>query len=641
MAKATISEKIRILNQLSDKLCLIEFQGIESLSVTSVEAMVHEFSEAFKDLSIHENAKQSVKIRQMYTRFASLLSCWLAKESANISLELLLFIALQKTAINNILNNSGFSGKEHLLSMLAAEIVGSEKSFSNGGLILSLALSSLDEVTSEMLDVAISLSDEIKVPLFLGWLNQTSTFTEQGEKNRALLISSSAFLAEVKPNFRMIQCFINAWMLCSYAVYPSKHLLKKYLNQMVRHYLQAEGVQEKSVIYQLKERPKMLVIHERFIPGHAMHRCYAPYIEKLADYFDVVFLGEKEHISNSYKMAAKTILIEKNSEDIRSIVELVGLEQPDIIFYPSLGMSHFTICLANLRLAPLQIMAPGHPSSSFSNCMDYIFLFNPDEGTPALVSERIMTISDIQFKQEKHPAYSDKAPCRTYPVKGKFKVAINATSMKINGDFVSACKSIKNKSLRNVEFNFFPAVSGGDYDSFVNLINEALPGSKVHLPMDYKYFLNELSSCHLSLAPFPFGNSNSTVDALLLDMPIVAMSSSELAGRTDKHVLEQVELVAISVVENVEKYISRSLDLIDNPNSYNDFCNNITASHPVKHLLRDDQSEDSVSYSDFSRLFALIFDYHTQIQSGNAKVIDYKNISGARLYRDSLAGGAA
>lgn len=633
--KLNKTDKIAELNKLSEKVSLLENRGIRGASIKEIETLSQNCAAAFKDLSIEKNKHLARTIIQTFTRVASFLSLWLAEQRNNVSIELLLCLAMQKNNIQEILQLSGFAGNEHLMAMLAEDIVDGEKSFSNGGLVISLALLNLDEITAEMLQVAFSLSDEVKVPLFLGWLNQVSTFSEQGEKNREAVIRNSEFLTKVTPDYQMIQCFINAWMLCSYAVDPLKHKLKKYLNQMVRNFLLAEGLSDSVVQYQLKARPKMLVVHERFKPGHAMHRCYAPYIEQLAEYFDLVFIGEKEHIDASYAMAQKTILVETSNQSVAEITNIIKSENADIIFYPSLGMSHYTICLANLRLAPVQIMAGGHPATSYSSSIDYIFLFFLEELTSKLVTEKIVTVDNILFKQEPHPKLKLSSASRTYPKGNKFKIAINATAMKINGDFIQACKSIASFSNKKVEYHFFPALVGSAYDSFTRLVENELPGSVVHQSSGYSRFLETLSKCDMSIVPFPFGNTNSTVDALMLNMPVVSMSSAEIAGLTDKAILKSVGLDHCTVVDSVQAYIDKCVLIINDESAYNYVRDQVVAIDAKNCLIRKAGEQDDC-FGQFSRMLALTYDYHLQIQASPARVIDYKNISSARLYRESL-----
>jgi predicted O-linked N-acetylglucosamine transferase (SPINDLY family) len=44
---------------------------------------------------------------------------------------------------------------------------------------------------------------------------------------------------------------------------------------------------------------------------------------------------------------------------------------PDIIYYPSIGMAIWVIAMASLRLAPIQVMTYGHPATSNSPYIDY------------------------------------------------------------------------------------------------------------------------------------------------------------------------------------------------------------------------------------------------------------------------------
>ena len=82
-----------------------------------------------------------------------------------------------------------------------------------------------------------------------------------------------------------------------YASDPKKHDLKRSFNKLLTNLLH-ESDPKLSPAPQPTERrkPLMAVLHERFTTPHAMYRCYAPLIQNLSKYFDLIAVVEEEHI---------------------------------------------------------------------------------------------------------------------------------------------------------------------------------------------------------------------------------------------------------------------------------------------------------------------------------------------------------
>ena len=73
-------------------------------------------------------------------------------------------------------------------------------------------------------------------------------------------------------------------------------------------------------------------------------------------------------------------------------------------------------------------------------------------------------------------------------------------------------------------------------------IKRRIPEATVARYTNYREFLETIATCDLSLAAFPFGNTNSTVDTSLLGLPTVALFGPEPPAQTDKRVIEAAQL---------------------------------------------------------------------------------------------------
>ena len=60
--------------------------------------------------------------------------------------------------------------------------------------------------------------------------------------------------------------------------------------------------------------------------------------------------------------------------------------------------------LAQLRLAPIQIMSYGHPATSMTDTIDYVYLPETDHNIAAKVSEKILMGKGIPLLPPSQPA---------------------------------------------------------------------------------------------------------------------------------------------------------------------------------------------------------------------------------------------
>ena len=118
----------------------------------------------------------------------------------------------------------------------------------------------------------------------------------------------------------------------------------------------------------------MLIPLERFHSHHAMYRCWAPSIRDLRRHFDLVGMVREEDIDKPGQEEFDRVITIPSEMPLATIVKLAQEVEPNFIFYPSIGMSHWTIMMAGLRIAPIQVMAHGHPATSMWPTIDYAYV---------------------------------------------------------------------------------------------------------------------------------------------------------------------------------------------------------------------------------------------------------------------------
>ena len=94
--------------------------------------------------------------------------------------------------------------------------------------------------------------------------------------------------------------------------------------------------------------------------------------------------------------AARTVFDRCHSlsppDAVAQAVALARELRPDIIYYPSIGLSPLAVRLSNLRLAPLQLAAAGHPATTHAPSIDAMLVEEDTLGDAACFSERVVTL---------------------------------------------------------------------------------------------------------------------------------------------------------------------------------------------------------------------------------------------------------
>jgi hypothetical protein len=556
-----------------------------------------------------------------YTRAAAALTTFITRPDARLSTVDLPSMTMRKQTVAYVFNASGFRNMSHLVDLIKEPTDDGKVQINKQRAALLLVFINLDDVPDELLDLALSQPKEFLLFLVLGWLNQRAVITAQGEKNRGRLLASGALLADATITNREIPALINAWMYSSYASRPDKHEIKTWFNHLLINRLKAVGVQPRPVSYELKKRPTILVIHERFASQHAMYRCYAPSLRSVAPYFTSIALAGAGMIDASADDIFDQVI--KLPDPMPSVEELVALIQnlePDIVYYPSLGMSHWTVMLAGLRLAPIQVMTHGHPATSKFDTIDYAYVAEMNGDLSLIHSERIINgPATVVFDQ--HADLPDKLPAVISPSNREVRVAVNSKVMKLSHRLMEICRRIDREAKVPVKFSFFPGERFVYMDGLEAAIKSQLPSATVASYCDYASFLEQLAQCDLALSAFPFGNTNSTVDTCLLGIPTVAHFGPESPAQSDWMVMRTAGLPDWLVSDNDEDYFQTALRLVNDPAARVDALAGIDREEIRRRLYKSaDQPEP------FGEVLYKMYCNHPELIKSEARVFDFTDI---------------
>lgn len=513
-------------------------------------------------------------VEHWYTRLASALTQGLIAPRTEVSQPQLEALIQCKNVIVNVFAASGYRNMTHLPSLCSTVQSDGGASVNRVNLIILLSAMGLDDLPDQLMDLSLKQPPQILFVLMLGWLSQRAVLTAQGEKNRTKLLSSVDLIRNVSIHQRHMELMAACWMYCSYAEYPKKHDIKEVFNDLFVKRLNELGYNQPKLapVRKHKKRPRMLVIHERFTSQHAMYRCYAPYIEALRNDFYLVALVSVNDIDEPAKEPfEEVIVVDAAKHPFSEIVEAATKVKPDVVYYPSVGMSMWTILMANLRIAPVQIATQGHPATTRSKVIDHVIVpmlskevcdrlgFEISE----IYSENILYIEDESIAFTPHSKIPNQLPKRQDSDDDVIRIAVNSKVMKLSHRFLEICTRLEASIGMHLEFHFFPGERGVNLDGLTARLKTLLPTSKIYGYLPYPQFLKAISKCDLSFAPFPFGNTNSTIDACLLGIPVVAHLGVESPAHSDYLVLKHAGLPEVLVCDSDEKYYQTCLELIN------------------------------------------------------------------------------
>ena len=579
--------------------------------------LVDDLTKICSAIGLLEAGNRAYAVEHWYTRAAAAITGCIVHPGVNITSTQLDAIARRTQPITYIFQASGYRSMRHLPPLMGTPR-DTGLSIPKEKVAVLLAFIGLDDLTPDLMDLALSQPARILLPLMIGWLNERAVLTDRAEKNRSKLLASGQLIEDAEIDDSMIGSVVNAWMYSTYADSVDKHAIKTSLNLLLTNLMTRAGIASKEPTPSGAAKPRVLVIHERFREQHAMFRCYAPLITSLKPHFEISAMAEELNIDRaSDTIFENFIKLGDGPKPIRKLVEAIERIRPDIVYYPSLGMSHWTVMLAQLRLAPIQIMSHGHPATSMTDTIDYVYLPETDHNIAAKVSEKIL-MGEANPTFAPHPNLPKTLPKLVAPTRREVRVAVNCKVMKLSYRLLDICRRLSEEAAVPVKFSFFPGERGLYFDGLSASIRASLPDSTVVPYVDYPTFLREIAKCDLALAAFPFGNTNSTVDTCLLGLPTVAHYGDDTASQTDALVLKAAGYPEWLICKTDQSYFDTAMSLILDVEKRLSVAENISQAEVQQKLFKLN-AEDSRDAT-FADLFKYVHENHSSMQKSSERV---------------------
>ena len=467
---------------------------------------------------------------------------------------------------------SGFASSDHLVNLLSTS-EGGAKRVPMQNLARFLLIFSAAAGMDLNLDEAFTASRAATIGAALGYLSSRFVFTENGHAFRERLLAwLPPRLAEVRLGEMALQALASPYMHCSYASSPAKHDVKAVMIAQMRRALLEEGCPEWDGVAPVADRPTIVVTTENFSDGHSIQRTHSRAVKALRGAFNVVGVLHAAHVSPAVEDCFDEIILYAGQPGLFGHVTNVAREilarRPAMVLHLGVGMSSFVIGLASLRLAPVQAASFGHTATTRSPEIDAMILPEDFVGDPGLFSERLVLLppaampyhlrGDIDFAAIGQRARGAREPG------GPVRIAVPASVMKLGPPLFDALAKASAAARTPIEFRFFPlGCAGLGQAELQRRLAGVLPMAVVHEEQPYETYIERLAACDLFVCPFPYGNMNSIVDAVMVGLPGVCLEGPEAHAHADVAYFRRLGLPDELAATSLEAYVAAIARLAD------------------------------------------------------------------------------
>jgi len=366
------------------------------------------------------------------------------------------------------------------------------------------------------------------------------------------------------------------YMHCSYADRADKHDIKKPINALICRKLAQNGVFDgkfsEPIVLDAPngEKPVMLVVLEWFGSSHSIYRTHSRTMESARRHFHVIAMGYENCLDETTKQVFDEFIPIQNVsmiDQLRQIQEQAKKSKAVVCYMPSVGMFPLTMWLANLRVAPLQLMALGHPATTHAHAIDYVVVEEDYVGDAACFSEKL-----LRLPKDGMP-YRPSASAKDLPIPKQLRqnpevvqIVVCSTTMKLNPGFLQACKQIMEQSRIPVHFHFLVGQAQGLVYPNVKRVIQMFLGNRatVYPHQSYADYMAVINQCDLFINPFPFGNTNGIIDTVSAGLVGVCKTGSEVHEHIDQGLFERLGLPDWLVAKNTDEYIKAAVRLVEN-----------------------------------------------------------------------------
>ena len=413
-------------------------------------------------------------------------------------------------------------------------------------------------------ELCASLCFALQSPRFIG--------TDQAFSKRGTLLQWFPEKLATIENLNNVPSAIShdVYMHCSYDIAENKHWVKKALNQVIRRHLLKGGWTDRDVT-KLGERngkPVMVVLLEHFHSSHSIYRTHSTSMIAARERFHLIGVGNEavdaagQAVFDEFHLLKGDNIFSKLNE-LKEICEKNGAA---VLYMPSIGMDLTTIFASNTRLAPVQVIALGHPATTHSDFIEYVIVEDDYVGSEKCFSEQLLRLPKDALPYVPSALAPQHVEYRLRENPEVVNIGIASTTMKLNPYFLAALKAIRDRANVKVHFHFALGQSSGVTHPYVERFIKSYLGNDAtaHPHAPYDQYLRILHNCDMMVNPFPFGNTNGIIDMVTLGLVGVCKTGAEVHEHIDEGLFKRLGLPEWLIANTVDEYVERAVRLAEN-----------------------------------------------------------------------------
>ena len=448
------------------------------------------------------------------------------------------------------------------------------------------------------LDVLWNLDPELCASLCFALQSPRFIGTDQAFSKRGTLLQwFPEKLATIK-NLNNVPSAIShdVYMHCSYDIAENKHWVKKALNQVIRRHLLQGGWTDRDVT-KLGERdgkPVMVVLLEHFHSSHSIYRTHSTSMIAARERFHLIGVGNEavdaagQAVFDEFHLLKGDNIFSKLNE-LKEICEKNGAA---VLYMPSIGMDLTTIFASNTRLAPVQVIALGHPATTHSDFIEYVIVEDDYVGSEKCFSEQLLRLPKDALPYVPSALAPQHVEYRLRENPEVVNIGIASTTMKLNPYFLAALKAIRDRANVKVHFHFALGQSSGVTHPYVERFIKSYLGddATAHPHAPYDQYLRILHNCDMMVNPFPFGNTNGIIDMVTLGLVGVCKTGAEVHEHIDEGLFKRLGLPEWLIANTVDEYVECAIRLAENHQERLELRRHIIENNGLQTLFTGDPS---------------------------------------------------
>lgn len=439
-------------------------------------------------------------------------------------------------------------------------------------------------------ELCASLCFALQSPRFIG--------TDQAFSKRGTLLQWFPEKLATIENLNNVPSAIShdVYIHCSYDIAENKHWVKKALNQVIRRHLLQGGWTDRDVT-KLGERdgkPVMVVLLEHFHSSHSIYRTHSTSMIAARERFHLIGVGNEavdaagQAVFDEFHLLKGDNIFGKLNE-LKEICEKNGAA---VLYMPSIGMDLTTIFASNTRLAPVQVIALGHPATTHSDFIEYVIVEDDYVGSEKCFSEQLLRLPKDALPYVPSALAPQHVEYRLRENPEVVNIGIASTTMKLNPYFLAALKAIRDRANVKVHFHFALGQSSGVTHPYVERFIKYYLGNDAtaHLHAPYDQYLRILHNCDMMVNPFPFGNTNGIIDMVTLGLVGVCKTGAEVHEHIDEGLFKRLGLPEWLIANTVDEYVERAIRLAENHQERLELRRHIIENNGLQTLFTGDPS---------------------------------------------------